>query len=74
MDNLSEATLAPLRSIPFRRSDVIKMCLADNRLDAAGTECFKRAQKQIESVYSGEFHTIRQQLSKLCLRGVITRE
>lgn len=62
MDNLREGTLAPLRFIPFRRSDVIKMCLAGNRLDAAGTECFKRAQKQIESVYSGEFHTIRQQL------------
>ena len=62
MDNLSESTLTPLRFIPFRRSDVIKMCLAENRLDAAATESFERARKQIESVYSGQFHTIRQQL------------
>ncbi len=62
MDKNNEPAITPLRFIPFRRSDIIRMCLAENLLDEPGNENFQRARQHIERVFGTEFHAIRQQL------------
>lgn len=64
MENQQEITLVPLRFIPFRRSDVLRMCLAEDRLDADGRLAFERGCTRINSVYRSEFHELKQQLKE----------
>ncbi|MEP1472750.1 MAG: TMEM143 family protein [Halieaceae bacterium] len=59
-----ESALAPLRFIPFRRSDVLRMCLAENRLDGEQQQAFQRGIDHISAVYRAEFHQLRQQLKE----------
>lgn len=64
MEDQQATTLAPLRFIPFRRSDVLRMCLAEERLDSDGRQAFERGCARIKSVYRSEFHELRQQLKE----------
>jgi len=51
-----------LRFIPFRRSDIARMCLYDGRLDAQGRARFEAARKRIELQFQAEFNRLRSQL------------
>ncbi|WP_262500929.1 TMEM143 family protein [Pseudohalioglobus sediminis] len=51
-----------LRFIPFRRSDLLQMCLADGALDKGKAEQFRQASERIEGHFQREFHGIKQQL------------
>jgi hypothetical protein len=51
-----------LRFIPFRRQDLIRMCLDEGSLDSASSEHFKAACDQIEAHFQREFHQIKQRL------------
>ena len=54
--------LPPLRFIPFRRSDIVRLCLAEDVLGEAGKQQFRRAQERIETHFQHEFHQIKQAL------------
>lgn len=56
------AELPLLRFIPYRRADIVRMCVDEARLEAAGIERFEAARRQIESHFQLEFHRIRRQL------------
>lgn len=64
MEEPIESVLAPLRFIPFRRSDVLRMCLAENRLDSDQQRSFETGTDRITEVYRTEFHQLRQQLKE----------
>jgi hypothetical protein len=51
-----------LRFIPFRRSDIIRLCLAEGVLEDTGEQQFRRAQEKIEKHFQHEFHQIKQAL------------
>tara|TARA_R110002110_G_scaffold205066_7_gene417043 strand:- start:174075 stop:175259 length:1185 start_codon:yes stop_codon:yes gene_type:complete len=51
-----------LRFIPFRRADVLAMCLADNRLTNEQQHQFSVAVTHIENYFQNDFHHIRQTL------------
>ncbi len=51
-----------LRFIPFRRTDIVRMCLGDARLDAQGRAGFEAARRKIESQFQAEFNVLRAQL------------
>lgn len=53
-----------LRFIPFRRADLLQMCLAQGQLDEASLALFSRGCKTIENHFQGEFHEIKQQLKQ----------
>ena len=54
-----ETELPQLRFIPFRRADIVQMCLSDERLDAVGKDRFIRTSELIETHYQKEFHSLR---------------
>jgi hypothetical protein len=54
--------LSQLRFIPYRRIDIIAMCLAEDRLSDAHAEQFTQACEKIETHFLQEFHAIKQQL------------
>lgn len=51
-----------LRFIPFRRTDLVQMCLEEGDLDQEGRASFQRACEHIEKYFQQEFHGIKQQL------------
>jgi hypothetical protein len=51
-----------LRFIPFRRADVLAMCLSENRLSTAQVQYFRQAHERIESHFREDFSQIKQQL------------
>jgi len=51
-----------LRFIPFRRSDIVAMCLCGGRLDETRAQQFSLAREQIEDHFQRDFHHIKQQL------------
>lgn len=51
-----------LRFIPFRRSDIVQMCLSDERLQVQDKMRFTTAAELIETYYQKEFHSLRNQL------------
>lgn len=62
MNRSSVTELPLLRFIPYRRADIVRMCLDEGRLDAAGVEKFESGRRKIESHFQLEFHHIRQRL------------
>lgn len=54
--------LPKLRFIPFRRADIVRMCLDEDRLDETRKAQFERVSVEIESHFQREFHQIKQQL------------
>ena len=58
--NMTELPL--LRFIPYRRSDIVAMCLSDGRLNDNQTEQFTLACEKIEDHFQRDFHRIKQQL------------
>ncbi len=53
-----------LRFIPFRRSDILRMCLADGQLDDQQHAQLHQASDLINTQFQQEFHSIRQQLKE----------
>ena len=51
-----------LRFIPFRRSDIVAMCLSGGRLDEARAQQFSFGREKIEEHFQRDFHRIKQQL------------
>jgi hypothetical protein len=51
-----------LRFIPFRRSDIVRLCLSESALDDEGQQQFRRAYEKIERHFQDEFHRIKQEL------------
>lgn len=51
-----------LRFIPFRRRDLLDMCLAEGLLDEPGVARYRAAAQQIERAFEQEFHDIKQQV------------
>ena len=51
-----------LRFIPFRRSDIVAMCVKEDRLDAGTSLNFQQACVTIEQAFQQEFHTLKQQI------------
>ena len=51
-----------LRFIPFRRSDIVAMCLLEGRLDDTREQQFRQACSNIEDYFMRDFHRIKQQL------------
>jgi hypothetical protein len=51
-----------LRFIPFRRSDIARLCLSQGMLDEAGQRQFRLAREKLEEHFQGEFHRIKQEL------------
>ena len=54
-----------LRFIPFRKADIVDMCLTDGHLTAEQQEHFKTLAKRIEKHFHGEFHARQEQLKNL---------
>jgi len=53
-----------LRFIPYRRSDIVRMCLSGGRLDQAGERRFLQARDKIENYFQRDFHLVKQQLKE----------
>ena len=51
-----------LRFIPFRRTDIVNMCLSDGRLAADLEQSFLIACEKLEGHFREDFHRIKQQL------------
>jgi hypothetical protein len=51
-----------LRFIPFRRSDIVQLCLAQGALDQQAQQHFRSAQEKLEQHFQHEFHGIKQKL------------
>lgn len=54
-----------LRFIPFRKADIVDMCLTDGHLTAEQQEHFKTLAKRIEKHFHEEFHARQEQLKNL---------
>ena len=59
-----DTELPLLRFIPFRRSDIVQMCLSDERVDAAEKTRFNATAELIETHYQKEFHLLRNELKE----------
>jgi len=51
-----------LRFIPFRRSDITRLCLSQGTLDEVCQRQFHLAREKLEEHFQGEFHRIKQEL------------
>ena len=51
-----------LRFIPFRRSDIVRLCLSQDLLDATAQRQFLQAREKLEQQFQQEFHLIKQEL------------
>ncbi len=51
-----------LRFIPFRRRDIVDMCLAEERLAGSRLGDFRRAAARIDNYFQRDFHSLKQQL------------
>lgn len=51
-----------LRFIPFRRRDIVSMCLAQQRLDPNQRQRFEQACAHIEKQFQLDFHRVREEL------------
>ncbi|MEP5569199.1 MAG: TMEM143 family protein [Halioglobus sp.] len=56
------SNLPRLRFIPFRRTDLVHMCLAGGDLTDQQQESFSQGLSKIESFFRGEFHQLKQEL------------
>jgi len=54
--------LKPTRYIPYRKNDIIQMCLATGQLDEKQAEHFRTFSRLLQSVFHYEFHNIQEQL------------
>jgi hypothetical protein len=54
--------LKPTRYIPYRKSDIIEMCLAKGQLDGMQAEHFRKFSRVLQSVFHYEFHQLLEQL------------
>jgi hypothetical protein len=54
--------LNPVRYIPYRKADIIEMCLSDGKLDDVQTEHFRTFCRLLQSVFHHEYHQIQEQL------------
>ena len=54
--------LDPKRYIPYRKHDIVEMCLSRNELDAAGAERFRVFSHRLGSVFHYEYHALQEQL------------
>ncbi len=59
-----DTELPLLRFIPFRRSDIVQMCLSDERVEAAEKTRFNATAELIETHYQKEFHLLRNELKE----------
>ena len=64
MSDESAPDLPILRFIPFRREDIVTMCLSEGRLTPEQVERFRRAGDKIEDYLQRDFSAIRQQLKR----------
>ncbi len=56
--------ISRLRFIPFRRADLVQMCLARGQLDTPAQAVFSHSCEKIEGHFQREFHEIKQQLKQ----------
>lgn len=56
--------LPALRFIPYRRSDIVRLCLSGELLDASLKQQFLRAGEKIETHFQRDFHRVKQQLKE----------
>ena len=54
--------LKPTRYIPYRKNDIIEMCLATGQLDEQQSEHFRKFSHLLQSVFHYEFHQTQEQL------------
>jgi hypothetical protein len=54
--------LDPKRYIPYRKDDIIEMCLSGNELDETQAELFRKFSRLLHSVFHYEYHTLQEQL------------
>ena len=54
--------LKPTRYIPYRKNDIIEMCLATTQWDEKQSERFRKFSQLLQSVFHYEFHQIQEQL------------
>lgn len=54
-------SLPLLRFIPFRRADIIDMCLSEEELEESAIERFRAAARRIEQHFLQEFHQLKQE-------------
>ena len=54
--------LKPTRYIPYRKNDIIEMCLATGQWDGKQSEHFRKFSQLMQSVFHYEFHLIQEQL------------
>jgi len=53
-----------LRFIPYRKSDIVRMCLCEQALDTDRQTQYERACAHIEAFYKDDFHRIKQRLKE----------
>ena len=61
-DQTSDIALPLLRFIPFRRRDIVDMCLSERRLSGNKLDDFRRAAELIDEYFQRDFHALKQQL------------
>ena len=54
--------LEPVRYIPYRKADIIEMCLSDSKLDRDQAEHFRAFCRLLQSVFHHEYHQIQELL------------
>lgn len=54
--------LDPKRYIPYRKSDIVRMCLAGKELDAAQADRFRIFDRLLTQVFHYEYHQLQEQL------------
>jgi len=54
--------LDPKRYIPYRKHDIVEMCLSGNELDAVQAEQFRVCSRLLHSVFHYEYHALQEQL------------
>jgi len=54
--------LVPQRYIPYRRHDIIEMCLSGDELNAAQAEQFRVLSRLLHNVFHYEYHALQEQL------------
>jgi hypothetical protein len=54
--------IKPTRYIPYRKADIIEMCLSDRQLDDVQAGHFRAFSRLLQSVFHYEYHQIQEQL------------
>ncbi len=62
MDSFMADELQPQRFIPFRKSDVVEMCLTEGRLPDSAGSAFRDFCRLLEALFHFEFHRVLERL------------